>query len=136
MANPGARDTTLAAMGLEVRTNNGRRVVNRLRSTNDRPARLAKIKRVGEVWQECMFGIGGNKPAKDFTDTEHRGTGGTYSRRKPIYEVMATLVRAGRSPASVIKTIDDLCPGVPLLTLGKRLRDAMKNNTLHQSLRV
>jgi hypothetical protein len=113
-----------------------RRSVSRLNSVHDRPARLAKIKRVGEVWQEYLHGIGGNKPAKDFTGPERNATGGTYSRRKPIYDMLAELVRAGHTAPAAIRAIDDTYPGVSLLRLAKWIAADKKNNTLHQRLQI
>ena len=119
-----------------MRTGNGRRTVLRLNSVHDRPAKLAKIKKVGEVWQECLHGVGGNKPAKDFTGPERNGTGGTYSRRKPIYDLLGDLVRAGHTAPAAIRAIDDTHPGVPLLRLAKCIAADKRNKTLHPRLQI
>ena len=127
----------MAREGLEeVRLPNGQRRVRRFTyRPGERPAKLAKYKTVGDCWQEYMFGIGGNKPAKDFTDKES-GAISTYSRRRPIYQRLALLVRAGKAPAVAIRLIDDQYPGMSLLKIAKELRKGEEEGTLHPSLCV
>ena len=63
-------------------------------------AQLApNIRSMHELWEEYMFGIGDNKPAKDFTTDEINGRGKAfalkYGRRKRIWRVQAYLINAG-----------------------------------------
>ena len=58
------------------------------------------------------------------------------ARRKPIYERLALLVRAGLTPAAAIKRIDYVCPNVALLQIAQRLRQAEREGSLHPSLMV
>ena len=120
----------------EVQLPNGRRRVQRFTfRPGEHPAKLAKIKTVGDAWTEYMFGIGGNKPAKDFTDKES-GAISTYSRRRPIYQRLALLVRAGKAPAVAIRLINDQFPGWSLLKIAQALRKGESDGTLHPSLCV
>ena len=137
MATPRQREEHLAREGLEeVRLPNGRRQVQRFTCRpGERPARLAKAKTVGNCWQQYMFGIGGNKAAKDFTDKES-GAISAYSRRRPIYQRLALLVRAGKAPAVAIRLINDQYPGWSLLKIARALRSAESDGTLHPSLCV
>ena len=137
MAPPRQRQENLAREGYEeVTLPNGRRQVQRFtRREGERPAKLAKYKTVALCWQEYMYGIGGNKPAKDFTPQES-GRVSTYSRRRPLYQLLASLVRAGKAPSTAIRLVDDQYPGWALLDIAKDVRKRTLNGTLHQSLCV
>jgi hypothetical protein len=50
---------------------------------------------VHTLWIEYEFGIGGRKPAKDFTPTERGKAKYNYHRRKVVWDVIAALVRGG-----------------------------------------
>ncbi|CAB9528583.1 unknown protein [Seminavis robusta] len=112
MATPDQVDANLFRNGLTVeRTHwNGqtflrfRRVV--AAPADSRPANLAKYRTVGSAWEEWMHGIGGNKPAKNFTAEDIRACKSTYSRRKPLWTLLATLVNAQKAPAWVITKIE------------------------------
>jgi len=48
------------------------------------------------LWHEYEFGIGGCKPARDFTPSEPGGkTKFTYYRRRVVWDAVDTLVHAG-----------------------------------------
>ncbi|CAB9528355.1 hypothetical protein SEMRO_2206_G319030.1 [Seminavis robusta] len=94
-----------------------------------RPAKLAKYRTVGSAWQEWMHGIGGNKPAKNFTADDIRACKSTYSRRKPLWTLMATLVNAQKAPAWVIFKIEEHYKGSVL-----NITAAIKQDTIMGSL--
>jgi hypothetical protein len=53
-------------------------------------------KTIHDLWHEYEFGIGGRKPARDFTAAERGGRNKhTYYRRRVVWDVVAALVRAG-----------------------------------------
>ena len=63
-------------------------------------AKLAKnLRSLHEFWEEYMFGIGDNKPAKAFTTDEVNGQGASfknkYSRRMKIWRVQSYLINCG-----------------------------------------
>jgi Transcriptional activator of glycolytic enzymes len=75
-----------------------------------RPATLAKQPRtIQELWTEYQFGIGGRKPAKDFSSTERGnmqfGIKQKYYRRKMIWWTVEELMKRGDSRQNAIKKI-------------------------------
>ena len=74
------------------------------------PATLAHTPRtLAELWEEYQFGIGGRKPAKDFTsgergNTQH-GIKQKYYRRKFVWYTMEELIRRGDTRNSAINKI-------------------------------
>ncbi|CAB9502887.1 hypothetical protein SEMRO_149_G068560.1 [Seminavis robusta] len=89
------------------------------------PPRMATPDQVDE-W---MHGIGGNKPAKNFTADDIRACKSTYSRRKPLWTLMATLVNSGKAPAWVITKIEHHYKGSVL-----NITAAIKQDTIMGSL--
>ena len=74
------------------------------------PATLAKQPRtLAELWEEYQVGIGGRKPAKDWTSTERGNrTGGLkqkYYRRKMVWWTIEELMRRGGTRDSAINKI-------------------------------
>lgn len=60
------------------------------------PATLSPLPRtIYVLWQEYEFGIGGRKPAKEFTAQERGRVKYSYHRRKVVWDCVASLVRAG-----------------------------------------
>jgi hypothetical protein len=57
------------------------------------------------LWQEYEFGIGGRKPARVFTPAERGKVKYSYHRRKVVWDVIASLVRAGDTVQVVIDRI-------------------------------
>jgi len=55
-----------------------------------------------ELWEEWMHGIGGRKPAREFTSAERNNTQGNikqkYYRRNILWRLMAGMIRAGDTP--------------------------------------
>ena len=58
-----------------------------------------------ELWAEYEFGIGGRKPAREFTSAERGRVKYNYHRRKVVWDVVAALVRAGYSSQVAIDRI-------------------------------
>ena len=50
---------------------------------------------LNDLWSEYMYGIGGQKPAKDFTHAERGADRHRYCRRKLVWDCVSGLVRAG-----------------------------------------
>ncbi|CAB9511702.1 expressed unknown protein [Seminavis robusta] len=136
MATPDQVDGNLFRNGLTVeRTRRNGQTSLRYRQAvattpaDSRPAKLAKYRTVGSAWQEWMHGIGGNKPAKNFTADDIRACKSTYSRRKPLWTLMATLVNAQKAPAWVISKIEEHYKGSVL-----NITAAIKQDTIMGSL--
>ena len=72
----------------------------------DPTARLSKApKELLTLWHEYLYGLNGNKPAKDFTYTERGRCKYTYSRRKCFWDVMVLHIRAGLTELVAIDRI-------------------------------
>jgi hypothetical protein len=68
--------------------------------TIDRAARLVKKPRcLYELWQEYQFGIGNNKPAKNFTSAERNnrddGLKQKYHYRSKVWKVQSYMLNSG-----------------------------------------
>ena len=57
------------------------------------------------LWQEYNVGIGGRKPARLFTAQERGRSRYKYHRRKVVWDVIARLVRSGRTAQTAIDMI-------------------------------
>ena len=132
MATPAQREAALTRQGFDPR-----RVRRRLtRVVGEKPARHAKLKTVGECWQECMHGIAGNKPAREFLPSER---GSTYCRRKPLCDMLRDLVNAGKTAATAIDIVNRCYPpenGHTFLKICDDLKHKRKHNLLPRMLRV
>lgn len=62
------------------------------------------------MWEEYMRGIGGRKPAKDFTAKERGAVKYTYSLRKPFWNLVNRMIRAGYSSDAAIEKIYECYP--------------------------
>ena len=72
----------------------------------DPTARLSKSpKELLVLWHEYLYGLNGNKPAKDFTHLERGRDRSTYSRRKCFWDVMVVHIRAGYHDITAIARI-------------------------------
>ena len=88
-----------------VQAGNRRRAVAQNRNAPNRPddgnAELCpNLHTLQDLWDEYKFGIGGRKPASQFTSQERGGYGVNkkkqrYSRRKRIWDIMERLIREG-----------------------------------------
>jgi Transcriptional activator of glycolytic enzymes len=111
----------------------------RFSAVDDRPYEFTEgLKTVGDLWQEYMHGIGGRMPVRLF-ESKHTGSRAHKNRfyqRKPIYDVLARLVNAGRAPCDAIGAVEAAYPGVKVTALGHKIRRDTRNNRLPRSLRV
>jgi Transcriptional activator of glycolytic enzymes len=109
------------------------------RSVDNRPYEFTdNLKSVGALWQEWRHGINGRMPVCQF-EPKHTGSRAHKNRfyqRKPIYDLLSTLVRSGFTPADAIAKVETAYPGVPVTDLAKKIRKDKKNNTLPFSLRI
>ncbi|KAG7340742.1 glycolytic enzyme transcriptional activator [Nitzschia inconspicua] len=70
------------------------------------PAELSSgPKTLHQLWDEYMFGIGGRKPAKDFTPEERKKCRHRYFRRKPVWDCIQHHINYGYSPAAACERI-------------------------------
>ena len=77
-----------------------------------RPAQLCnnpKLLRV--LWDEYVNGVGGNKPAKDFTREERGRVRSKYCQRKPFWECMKRMIAGGFTAASALRRIGNIYNG-------------------------
>lgn len=68
-------------------------------------AKLGKPKNLLQLWHEYLFGLNGNKPAKDFTTVERGKCRFVYSRRKSFWDVMIQLINQGLDELTAIDRI-------------------------------
>ena len=71
----------------------------------DPTARLGKPKTLLSLWHEYLYGLDGNKPAKDFTPVERGRVKTKYSKRKSFWMVMRRLIAAGYTDLTAIQLI-------------------------------
>jgi hypothetical protein len=96
------------------------------------------VKTVGDLWQEWQEGIGGRMPVKNF-EPKHTGSRAhkdRWTQRKPIYELLATLVRCGHAPCKAIHLVESSYPRLKVTALGRQIRKDTRNGTLPRALRV
>jgi Transcriptional activator of glycolytic enzymes len=96
------------------------------------------LKTVGSLWQEWMHGINGRMPVKEFLP-KHTGSNANKDRwyqRRPIYELLGNLVRAGIAPCEAIALVEEAYPNIKMTALGRKIRADTKNNTLPRCLRI
>jgi hypothetical protein len=96
------------------------------------------VKTVGELWQEWMHGIGGRMPVSLF-EPKHTGSKALkdrWTQRKPIYDLLGSLVRAGRAPCEAIHLVESAYPRLKVTALGRQIRKDTKNGTLPRSVRI
>ena len=77
-----------------------------------RPAQLCNNPKLSRVlWDECVNGAGGNKPAKDFTSAERGRVKSKCCQRRPFWECMKRMLAGGFTAASAVWHIADVCTG-------------------------
>ena len=77
-----------------------------------KPANLVgAIKDLHVLWNEYESGIGGNKPAREFTAQERGKVKFTYCRRKIVCDVIDNMCNRGISSDAAIDIIKDECGG-------------------------
>ena len=89
-----------------------------------------------DLWTEYEYGIGGRKPAKDFTATERGRVKYMYHRRKVVWDKVAELVRAGHTAQVAIDRIYQAYGrNQSVTTIINRMRSDRQNGG-HPNLRV
>ena len=69
-------------------------------------ARLYKHpKTLFDEWKEYQFGLNGEKPAKEFTVEERGKNKSMYCRRKVLWDVIRSMVRAGHTSHAAIDKV-------------------------------
>ena len=74
------------------------------------------------LWQEYEFGIGGRKPARQFTMQERARVKFKYCRRKIVWDVIDRLVRSGYTAQVAIDRIYDIYGRLTVSDMIKRIR--------------
>ena len=137
MATPVQRNNNYNIAGVEARNRARGQGTLPFAPLDSRPTKLQAYRTVGAAWQEWMFGIGGNKPVKDWTPAEYRDQKSTYCRRLPLWELMAKLVNSGLAPAHVISKIEEhYGPIRSIKHVADRIKQDVKNGTLPSSLTI
>jgi len=103
-----------------------------------RPADLSSTPRtLYALWDEFVIGIGGRKPASEFTREERGRVKFKYCRRKVIWDRVRLLINAGLTAQVAIDRIYDVYGQSKSVTdIIKALKKDINNNTVHESLRV
>ena len=145
MATPGQMEQNLNEQGLAVTTTRRNGVTrHRFRqvtvgaAADSRPCNFSKYRTVGQAWAEWNVGIGGNKPVRLWTEADRQGPHkSTYSRRAPLFNLLSTLVRAGREPPLAIQLVDEAYKHVKGIgKIAAAIRNDMQKGTLPQEVRV
>ena len=87
-------------------TNNARNQrANPVFEAEERAELSPRPKSLMELWTEFMFGIGGRKPAKDFTPSERGKCRHKYCRRKLVWDCIKRHVNCGYTPNAACERI-------------------------------
>ena len=90
-----------------------------------------------DLWTEYLFGVGGRKPARLFSETERGRVKYKYTRRKVIWDVVRDLVSLGHSSQRAIDMIYNVYgPQTSVTDIINRMRKDKKNGTLNPNLRI
>ncbi|KAI2507360.1 hypothetical protein MHU86_7080 [Fragilaria crotonensis] len=89
------------------------------------------------LWQEYEFGIGGRKPAKNFTAVEQGRVKYAYYRRKIAWEMISGLVRGGHTAQVAIDMIYEIYgTSTGVTNILRAMRHDKTAGRVHPSLRV
>ena len=101
-------------------------------------ARLSATPRtLHDVWMEYTVGIGGSKPARDFSSRERGAYKHRYCARKIIWDRVALLVCTGLNAQTACDRIYDVYGhGKSVTFIINALKKDIKNKTLHGTLVV
>ena len=78
------------------------------------------------LWDEYEAGVGGNKPARQFTAAERGKVKFKYSRRKIAWDVIDNMVNAGNTSDVAIERIYSVYGQQPVNKIINELRQAKK----------
>ena len=90
-----------------------------------------------DLWDEWTVGLGGRKPAKDFTSMERGKVKYKYCRRKVVWDTISKMVRGGMTAhAAMDKILDTYGRYLPLTKLINIMLRDRKNGTVPSALEV
>ena len=93
-------DPTRTRRGVEIREGNPDQ------GQDTRPATLMRNPKMLEfLWDEYQNGIGGRKPAREFTQAERGRCKAVYSQRKPFWECMERQIDRGATKVVALKRV-------------------------------
>ena len=137
------RQANLVEMGMTERTDERGRT-RRFRfdePTDNRPAALCdNLDKIGELWQEWEHGIAGNMPAKSFRDDTKKLCSKDkkkFSRRKPIYQLLESLIVYKKCvPAEAFRLIETHLGKLKMGQMAKLIREHVEGGTMPPALFV
>jgi hypothetical protein len=89
------------------------------------------------LWLEYETGIGGRKPARDFSREERGRVKHKYHRRKVVWDCISQLIRAGLTADVACDRIYQVYGvSTPVTTIINNMKRDARNGTLHQLLQV
>jgi hypothetical protein len=89
------------------------------------------------LWNEWTTGIGGRKAAMHFTAQERGAVKHKFTRRKRVWDIIRSLIRAGHTAQTAIDRIYAVYgQGTTVTTILNRIAADRRNNTLHPDLAV
>jgi len=89
------------------------------------------------LWLEYETGIGGRKPARDFTREERGRVKHKYHRRKVVWDCVSRLIRAGlTSDVACDRIYQVYGVSTTVTAIINRMKRDVQNGTLHQLLQV
>jgi hypothetical protein len=89
------------------------------------------------LWLEYETGIGGRKPARDFSREERGRVKHKYHRRKVVWDCISQLIRAGLTADIACDRIYQVYGvSTPVTTIINNMKRDARNGTLHQLLQV
>ena len=137
MATPNQRSGNMNRLGIVARNAANGQGTLPFQAADSRPCKLSKYRKIGDAWQEWMHGIGGNKPAKDWTPAERRQQKSTYCRRLPLWKLMSKMCTAGLAPSVFIHRIDiHYGPVRSIGAVADRIKKDTNDGTLPTTLTV
>ena len=86
------------------------------------------------LWQEYEFGLGGRKPAREFTPAERGRVKFKYSRRKIIWGAINRMVLGGNTAQAAIDKIYEMYGRLNVSAMAAAMREDEKRGG-HQQLR-
>lgn len=92
---------------------------------------------IHSLWLEYETGIGGRKPARDFTREERGRVKHKYHRRKVVWDCVSRLIRAGLTANVACDRIYQVYGvSTPVTRIINNMKRDARNGTLHQLLQV
>ena len=97
----------------------------------EKPAQLRKNQRsLYALWNEFEFGVGSDKPAKDYNSRDREANRYLYSKRKIFWDLVVLMVNRGREANDAIDSIyKHYGYKTPVSTIIKHLQKERMNGT-------